>query len=40
MSTCRASIRDFLDLHTDVATLKQWIIEDLEDLSFTTSILQ
>ena len=36
LSTCIASIRDFVDPHTDVATLKQWIIEDLGgNFSFT-----
>jgi len=34
--TCIASIRDFVDPHTDIATLKQWIIEDLGgNFSFT-----
>ena len=36
LSTCIAGIGDFVDPHTDVATLKQWIIEDLGgNFSFT-----
>ena len=38
LSTFIASIRDFVDLHTDDATLKQWIIKDFGgNFSFASS---
>ena len=37
LSTFIASFRDFVDPHTDDATLKQWIIEDFGGNSIFTS---